>query len=158
MSSEKWGTLETHRWRLEPSFTLSLHMRNREYVIVISQDCSSSLIQLSQEPLSKNSSRHIDLKSLQWHQSTYCLHSVLYFLFSLLLSKRRIASFLFWHTCSGPLCAVESSIKYCLWFKNTQKHKAFPYFLALSVFLSLCDSVLCCCLQRKLTIITDVQF
>lgn len=69
------------RWRLEPSSTLSLHMRRREYVIIISQGCSSSLIQLSQESLSKNSSRHIDWKSVQRHQSTYCLHSVLYFFF-----------------------------------------------------------------------------
>lgn len=81
---------------------------------------AAPLIQPSQEPLSKNSSRHIDWKSLQWHQSTYCLHSVLYFFFSLQLSKRGSISILFWHPCSGPLCAGESSLKYCLWFTNTQ--------------------------------------
>lgn len=127
MSSEKCGTSETHRWRLEPSSTLSLHMRHWEYVIVISQGCSSSLIQLSQEPLSKNSSRHIDWKSLQWHQSTYYLHSVLYFFFSLQLSKRGIVSLFFWHPCSGPpMCCW--SLKSCLWFTNTKFHTVYPVF------------------------------
>lgn len=130
MSSEKLGTSETHRWRLELSSTLSLHMRHREYVIVISQGCSNSLIQLSEEPLSKNSSRRIDWKSLQWHQSTYCLHSSLKFFFSLWLSKRRIISLQSWHPCSGSICP-ESHLNSCCPFRNTQYFLFWVYLLCL---------------------------
>lgn len=131
MSTEKWGTSEPHRWRLESSSTLSLHMKHRENVIVISQGFSSSLIQLSQEPLSKNGSRLIDWKSLQWHQSTFCLYSVLYFLFFLQLSKRGIVSLLFLESLlwAPIVCAAESSFKSCLrFYKHTLTHSVFFFF------------------------------
>lgn len=66
-----------------------------------------SLIQLSLEPLSKNSSRHIDCKSLQWHQSTYCLHSLL-LIFSSALQKRDCITPLVASLLRPPIRAVES--------------------------------------------------
>lgn len=146
MSTEKWGTSEPHRWRLESSSTLSLHMKHRENVIVISQGFSSSLIQLSQEPLSKNGSRLIDWKSLQWHQSTFCLYSVLYFLFFLQLSKRGIVSLLFLESLlwAPIVCAAESSFKSCLrFYKHTLTHSVFFFFFLTLISLIVPPCLLC---------------
>ena len=113
-------------------------MRLREYVIVISQGCYSSLIHPSQEPSSKNRSRRIDWKSLQWHQSSYCLHPILYFVFSLCLSKRVILSLLSWHPWSGSFRAVATTLKMCCWFTNTQRHTVFPLFANISLIVPHC--------------------
>lgn len=137
MSLEQCGTSETHRWRLEPPLHFSPPDAQRTC-----HHYSSRLLQRSYptEPLSKNSSRRIDWKSLQWHQSAHCLHSILQFFFSLCVRMTDritpLLAFFLWLLVS---CWVELS-------PDLQTHSSADYFLLFALISCVSHlSQLCSC-------------